>query len=289
MRTTTAASIAVAALVCMPAGASIMYGMDALPEGGYSVPADKLLSMPDDFDTRQAFPGCIHAVLDQGKCGSCWAFAATETLSDRLCIESDGGVNVTLSPGDLLSCERLNLGCTMGSMPEWAWSYLEKTGVRSLGCIPYTSGAGDTQKCEPSGGCAAGLNASASAKRYSALNYTHCGSTVNAASHVLAIQQCLLHGPVDATFNVYADFDSKAGQGAVYAKGKDAGGYKGLHSVKVVGWGVQHTNSSSSTPYWLVQNSWGSSWGFEGGFFKILRGSNNCGFEEQVFTGAAKI
>ena len=78
--------------------------------------------LPTSFDTRQAFPGCIHGVLDQGRCGSCWAFASSEVLSDRLCI--DLKVNVTLSPQNLLECEKEHLGCLMGSMPEWAWGFL---------------------------------------------------------------------------------------------------------------------------------------------------------------------
>ena len=38
------------------------------------------------------------------------------------------------------------------------------------------------------------------------------------------------------------------------------------------------------TPYWKVKNSWNDSWG-DGGFFKILRGSNECGIEGTVSAG----
>merc|ERR1711970_1169222 len=48
----------------------------------------------------------------------------------------------------------------------------------------------------------------------------------------------------------------------------------GGHAVKMIGWG-----SESGTDYWLVANSWGTTqWG-EGGFFKIKRGTNECGIE----------
>ena len=43
------------------------------------------------------------------------------------------------------------------------------------------------------------------------------------------------------------------------------------HAVTVVGWGTQN-----GTPYWIVKNSWGSSWG-DGGYIKIRRGSSECG------------
>merc|ERR1712064_240684 len=42
------------------------------------------------------------------------------------------------------------------------------------------------------------------------------------------------------------------------------GQYLGGHAVKVVGWGKHF-----STFYWIVQNSWGPSWG-ESGFFRIV-------------------
>ena len=76
-----------------------------------------------------------------------------------------------------------------------------------------------------------------------------------------------MQGPVDATFDVWSDFNDYQGRflnanllicsaGQVYSH--QYGSFEGLHSVKVIGFGVQN-----STDYWLVQNSWGSSWGTE--------------------------
>jgi hypothetical protein len=44
------------------------------------------------------------------------------------------------------------------------------------------------------------------------------------------------------------------------------------HALLVVGFGTD----SSGQDFWIVQNSWGTSWG-QGGFAKIARGSNTCG------------
>jgi hypothetical protein len=47
----------------------------------------------------------------------------------------------------------------------------------------------------------------------------------------------------------------------------------------LIGWGVE----TDGTPYWIMQNSWGNTWG-DGGFFKMKRGVNECQLES--FHGA---
>jgi cathepsin B len=47
----------------------------------------------------------------------------------------------------------------------------------------------------------------------------------------------------------------------------------GGHSVKVVGFGAE-----GGVKYWTVANSWNEEFG-EGGFFRIRRGTDECGIE----------
>ena len=51
----------------------------------------KIKDVPATFDARTQWPKCtvIGAVRDQGGCGSCWAFGAAESISDRICIASN--------------------------------------------------------------------------------------------------------------------------------------------------------------------------------------------------------
>ena len=89
------------------------------------------------FDSRTKWGSCIHPVMNQGSCGSCWAFGATEVLSDRLCIASEGKVDVVLSPQYLVSCDTSrSRGCS-GGYPYYAFQYLANYGATTSQCTPY--------------------------------------------------------------------------------------------------------------------------------------------------------
>jgi cathepsin B len=40
------------------------------------------LGVPKHFDAREKWPQCLFPIRDQGNCGSCWAFGATESFED---------------------------------------------------------------------------------------------------------------------------------------------------------------------------------------------------------------
>uniref|UniRef100_V5GKP6 Cathepsin B n=1 Tax=Anoplophora glabripennis TaxID=217634 RepID=V5GKP6_ANOGL len=102
--------------------------------------------IPQQFDAREEWSHCptIREIRDQGSCGSCWAFGAVESMSDRVCIHSNATVNVRLSSDDLVSCcWTCGMGCN-GGFPGAAWHYWVRKGIVSggtygshQGCRPY--------------------------------------------------------------------------------------------------------------------------------------------------------
>ena len=78
---------------------------------------EKNLSIPASFDARTQWPKCVGAIRNQGDCGFCWVFSATEVLADRTCIDSNAATTVVLSPQWLVSCDKTNHGCGGGTFP----------------------------------------------------------------------------------------------------------------------------------------------------------------------------
>jgi C1A family cysteine protease len=87
--------------------------------------------------------GVVSDVKNQGSCGSCWAFASTETVESHVALAS--GLLWTLSPQQLVACAPNNDDCggyggCMGSVPQLAYQYLIETGgFAEEWSYPYTS------------------------------------------------------------------------------------------------------------------------------------------------------
>ncbi|XP_064596982.1 cathepsin B-like [Liolophura sinensis] len=256
-----------------------------------------LMDIPDTFDARKQWPNCptIKEVRDQGSCGSCWAFGAVESMSDRICIKSGNAENFHISAEDLLSCcHACGFGCNGGFLSA-AWEYFEKDGLVTggqydshQGCRPYTIKACDHHVIGHLAPCSKGEQPTPRCEKKCESSYNntynsdkHYGtSAYSIKREVTQIQtEIMTNGPVEAAFTVYADFPNyKSG---VYKH--ESGAALGGHAIKILGWGTEN-----NTPYWLVANSWNSDWG-DNGFFKILRGQDECGIESQVTAGEPRV
>jgi cathepsin B len=181
-------------------------------------------------------------------------------LSDRVAIATKKS-SPALSPEDLVSCDRGDMGCQGGRLPA-AWSYLKNTGAVSDSCFPYAAGSGTAPSCPNK--CSDSESWSSS-KQKAKSSYA-----INGVANVQ--KELMTNGPVQVAFSVYKSFMSyKSG---VYKKKFWELIPEGGHAVKLVGWGTEN-----GADYWLVANSWNTNWGMDG-FFKISRGDNQCGIEK---------
>ena len=160
----------------------------------------------------------------------------------------------------MVSCDKNNFACNGGYL-NYAWTYIEKNGIATDTCEPYVSGNGSVPSCPSK--CRDG----SSITRY------HCKSgSVKQANGAAATKDLIQDsGPVETGFTVYADFFNYKSGIYHHVLGDAQGG----HAVKILGWGVQ-----GSENYWIVANSWGTSWG-ENGFFKIRQGDS--GIDQATF------
>jgi cathepsin B len=214
-------------------------------------------TIPAEFDATAKWSGLVHPIRNQQQCGSCWAFSASEVLSDRVAIAT-GKKSPVLSPEDMVSCDKTDMGCKGGALNS-AWNYLQNTGIVTDTCFPYTAGSGTAPTC------ATKCVDTESFTRTKAKNAYAINGVANMQKEIMT------NGPIQVAFMVYKSFMSyKSG---VYSKHVWEVLPEGGHAVKIVGWGTE-----SGTDYWLVANSWDTTWGLDG-FFKIKRGSDECGVE----------
>jgi len=210
---------------------------------------------PASFDARDQWGAWIHPIRDQQSCGSCWAFAGSEALSDRFAIASSGQVDNILSPEDMVECNVANMGCGGGWLGV-AWKYLENTGIVTDACLPYTSGRGRSDVCP---------NACSNGDSWTKYKCTP-GSVVKSTTVTDIQNDIYANGPVETGFTVYEDFMNYAGGIYYHVSGAVEGG----HAVKIIGWG---NDAATGYDYWLVANSWNTNWGEEG-FFRIKQGDS---------------
>lgn len=240
--------------------------------------------LPDNFDSRAQWgANCpsLHHIRNQAACGSCWAHGSTESYNDRLCIAT--GKKELLSTEHTTSCcgffPCMSMGCN-GGHPGLAWRWLVKGGVvtggdygdSSLnpinggGCWPYqvdpkSHSEGATPACRSS--C---LNSDYETKyqSFDKDKVNHRGGRAYMLHGIDAIRENILKfGSIASAFIVYSDFMSY--KGGIYTGPATGATVMGGHAIKIVGWGK---DEASGLNYWIVANSWGTSWG-EGGFFKI--------------------
>ena len=216
-------------------------------------------SAPKELDWRTK--GAVTAVKDQGDCGSCWSFSATGALEGANFLSS--GKLVSLSEQELVSCSNKegNMGCNGGLMDNaFKWIEKDNKGLASEDDYPYVSGSGDVPSCEKE-------------KHKNVMDVQKFTDVQE--NNPKALLAAVTKQPV----SIAIEADMSAFQ--FYSSGVIKNGSCGTsldHGVLLVGYGTEN-----GTDYWLVKNSWATSWG-DKGYVKIERdmktkGPGTCGIQ----------
>lgn len=205
-----------------------------------------LRSTPTSWDWREH--GVTTPVKDQGQAGTCYQHAAVETMETSYSIKT--GKLLTLSVQQGVDCSRLNHGVN-GGLPDYSYKYATGTEQCLESDYPYTSGTtGKVSTCHSCPGAVSKLSKYVDVKSGDE-NAMLQATLVNS----LAVGICAS----DKQFQLYSsgvlDFNCCTDTN---------------HAVVVEGF-----SSENSKDYWLVRNSWGTSWG-DKGYVKMVRGKNLC-------------
>jgi len=210
----------------------------------------EITALPKEIDWVKS--GAVTPVKDQGQCGSCWSFSTTGALEGVYF--NKYGFLESFSEQQLVDCDNLrnggrDHGCKGGLMDN-AFSWIEKNGGL---CVereyPYVSGTTKTEGvCETS----------CSINKKSVIS----GFVDVLPSSDNAMMTALSKQPVSIAIQA----DQKEFQ--LYKSGVFTGtcGTNLDHGVLAVGYG-----SLNGIDYYLVKNSWSSSWG-QGGYILLGRG-----------------
>uniref|UniRef100_A0A6V1PTA6 Peptidase C1A papain C-terminal domain-containing protein n=1 Tax=Heterosigma akashiwo TaxID=2829 RepID=A0A6V1PTA6_HETAK len=193
--------------------------------------------------------GAVTYVKNQGQCGSCWSFSTTGSTEGQWFLA--GHELVALSEQELVSCDHKDNGCQGGLMDnafetivsEWnGWI----TGETDY---PYVSGGGQVPACSRTG----------KPNRAKITGHTNVANSEAEMATALASV-----GPLSIAVD--------ASSWQTYSGGimTNCVSTQVDHGVLIVG-----MNLKFSTPYWIVKNSWGPSWG-EQGYIRVAYGSDQC-------------
>jgi len=270
------------------AGASLeeIKGLLGVLPGGPKLPIKKYeaTALPDSFDSATNWPFCptITEIRDQSACGSCWAFGAVEAMSDRMCISLKK--NVSLSSADLaFCCDDCGFGCG-GGYPASAWQFWVDNGIVEEGCWAYPFPSCDHHVPGSPHPCPADEYSNPPCPNKCSATWTgpawnsnmHKGkSAYSLRGETDIMTEIFQNGPVETAFTVYSDFVTYKSGVYRHTSGSPLGG----HAVRIVGWGVLNGEK-----YWKIANSWNPTWG-DHGYFLILKGTNECGIEDEVSAG----
>lgn len=251
---------------------------------------------PSSVDWRAK--GAVTAVKDQGRCGSCWAFATAGTIEGQWAAAGNALKDVSVQ--QIVSCNVDDLGCSGGRVDTaLRWMARTRSGnAEAEEQYPYVSGSGSAPPCadlacwalSPAAtdawcttncmavppNCPASLCScdGTNPHEHIAAKITGCKDIPHDEDQMLAV--LAEKGPFAAAIDADIWTSYKGG----IMTGCDAGAVS--HGVLVVGFGTENDQK-----YWLIKNSWAESWG-ESGYVRLAFGSNQCSITYRPVMALAK-
>uniref|UniRef100_A0A8C9DSG4 Cathepsin O n=1 Tax=Prolemur simus TaxID=1328070 RepID=A0A8C9DSG4_PROSS len=211
------------------------------------------VSVPLRFDWRDKH--VVTQVRNQQTCGGCWAFSVVGALESACAIK--GEPLEDLSVQQVIDCSYDNYGCSGGSTLN-ALNWLNKTQVKLVKDSEYPFKA-QNGLCHYFSGSHFGF----SIKDYYAYDFSEQEDEMAKA--------LLNFGPLVVIVDAVSWQDYLGGIIQHHCSSREAN-----HAVLITGF-----DKTGSTPYWIVRNSWGSSWGVDG-YAHVKMGSNICGIADSV-------
>ena len=232
-------------------------------------------SPPASFDWRNANgQNFMTSVKDQGGCGSCWAFSTAGTVEGTYNVQSGNpDLDLDLAEEYLVSdCYTMGSygNCCGGSYVD-AFQFLQTSGIPDEACMPYV----DRTSCSCSSSCESNCTYRTNGACSDATCSNRCADwqtrvvKINSAAAVPSgqIKQYLIDkGPLSVALGVGSAYGGGFDAQGVYRCTNDSGAN---HAVVITGY-------NDAGGYWIVKNSWGSTWNGDG-YFKV--GYGECAIE----------
>lgn len=229
-------------------------------------------------------PNMITRNLNQGICGSCWAFAIAGVMSDMISIKTEGNVRVNLSAQQIVECvppfPGTANGCD-GNDVNMALHYLPTDGIVAEAEYPYRQKNSLTVVNTT---CPTFPDTSFKVRVKPSQTYI-ISSNISYNDTINSMKTHIYHkGPIiGALLWVYPDLYDYDGISVYEPKPNQPN--LGGHAVEIVGWGTNPQGIS----YWICQHDWGDEFapnhlqGMGKGWMYIRMGVNASGIEEIAY------